>query len=358
MTKQKQSIVIFELANRILAFLDRCSRQKTWPWLVLLGAILISVFCWVPYYPEVSEFIKTPYGQGKTWWLDNPFKSVPVEQFFPLSERHIGYNAGIASHLDKMTYRAFLPLLNQVFPFGIWTLVVACHVGLLAILWFSYWIVERQLGDKVSAALACWAVAACYAGQYGFHDCYLGDAASVGMLVAAMFSRNWAATFLLVLSASFSDERAVTSAPLVLLFHFLRYADSTQQDRTMIGQVSGMLKKGAPVLGGVLFYAMVRLGMTFWTGQKSGTSMLSLVDIPRAHFYNDYPQLFFKVFEFLWILPLIFLLEYGAKNPSKIFISILFGLALALAAFPAMVVWDFDRSLFYLLPGVLLAICF
>jgi hypothetical protein len=51
-------------------------------------------------------------------------------------------------------------------------------------------------------------------------------------------------------------------------------------------------------------------------------------------------------------------LEYGATNPSKKFISILFGLALALAAFPAMVVWDFDRSLFYLLPGVLLASCF
>jgi hypothetical protein len=165
---------------------------------------------------------------------------------------------------------------------------------LLAILWFSYCIVERQLGDKVSAALACWAVAACYAGQYGFHDCYLGDAAAVGMLVAAMFSRNWAVTFLLVLCASFADERAVTSSPLVLLFHFLRDADCTQQDRSMVGLVSGILKKGAPVLAGVLFYALVRLGMTFCTGQKSGTSMLVSIDILRSHFYNDYPQLFLK----------------------------------------------------------------
>jgi hypothetical protein len=306
MIEQKQTSAISELANRWLAFLDRGSQHKTWPWLVLLGAILISVFCWVPYYPGVSEFIKKPWGQGKTWWLDNPFKSVPVEQFFPLSERHIGYNAGIASHLDKMTYRAFLPLLNQVFPFGIWTLVVVCHVGLLAILWFSYWIVVRQLRDKVAAALACWAVAACYAGQYGLHDCNFGDAVAVGMLVAAMFSRNWAATFLLVLCASFSDERAVTSAPLVLLFHFLRDADSTLQDRSINGLVSGILKKGAPVLSGVLFYALVRLGMTFWTGQKSGTSMLASIDIIRAHFYDDYPQLFFKIFEFLWILPVIF----------------------------------------------------
>jgi hypothetical protein len=255
MIEQKISSFSLSSANRFLLFLDKLSRSKMWPLLVFSAAIVISVFCWVPYYSEVAEFIKTPYGQGKTWWLDNPFKSVPVELFFPLSERHIGYNAGIASHLDKMTYRGFLPLLNQLFPFGIWTLVVACHVGLIAILWFSYWIVERQLGDKVSAALVCWAVAACYAGQYGFHDCYLGDAAAVGMLVAAMFSRNSAATFLLVLCASFSDERAVTSAPLVLLFHFLRDGDSTQQDRSIIGVVSGLLKKGSPVLGGVLCYA-------------------------------------------------------------------------------------------------------
>jgi hypothetical protein len=359
MIEQKKFSIIYHLANSFLTFLDKRSHSKMWPLLVFVTAIVISIFCWVPYYPAVSEFIQTPFGTAKTWWLDNPFKSVPVEQFFPLSERHIGYNAGIASHLDKMTYRAFLPLLNQVFPFGIWTLVVVCHVGLLVILWFSYWIVERQLGDKVSAALACWAVAACYAGQYGFHDCYLGDAAAVGMLVAAMFSRNWAATFLLVLCAGFSDERAVTSAPLVLLFHFLRDGDSTQQERTMLGLVSGMLKKGAPILGSVLCYALIRIGLTFWTGQSSGTSMLASIDILRSHFYNDYPQLFFKVFEFLWILPLVFLLEYSALAHSfKKFIAILFGIALVLAAIPALMVWDFDRSLFYLLPGILLSICF
>jgi hypothetical protein len=73
-----------------------------------------------------------------------------------------------------MTYRAFLPLLNQIAPFGIWTLLLTCHIGAFAILWFTYRIVSNQVGDKVSAALACCAVAACYAGQYGFHDFYFG----------------------------------------------------------------------------------------------------------------------------------------------------------------------------------------
>ena len=358
MTEQKQSSAISELGNRLIAFLDRCSRKKTWPWLVLLVAILISVFCWVPYYPAVSELIQTPAGTAKTWWLDNPFKFVPVEQFFPLSERHIGYNAGIASHLDKMTYRALLPMLNQVFPFGIWTLVVACHVGLLAILWFSYWIVERQLGDKVSAALACWAVAACYAGQYGFHDFYFGDAAAVGMLVAAMFSRNWIVTFLLVSFAGFTDERAITSAPLVLLFYFLRDWEPEKLNSNFTSLLFMILKKGSSVIAGVVTYAIVRVLITFFTGEKSGTSMLFSIDILRAHLYDNYPQLMFKVFEFLWILPILFVVEVGSQSSTKKIVAILFGLAFAVAMFPAMVVWDIDRSLFYFLPGLILAICF
>lgn len=43
---------------------------------------------------------------------------------------------------------------------------------------------------------------------------------------------------------------------------------------------------------------------------------------------------------------------------NKKIVAILFGLAFAIAIFPAMVVWDIDRSLFYILPGILLAICF
>ena len=283
---------------------------------------------------------------------------MPVEQVLPLSERHIGYNAGIASHLDKMTYRVFLPMLNQVFPFGIWTLVIACHIGVLAILWFSYQSVAKQILDPVCAALSCWAIAASYAGQYGFQDCYLGDSVAVGFLMAAMVTRNSIATSLLIMLGGFTDERAIASAPIILLYHVLRQKDFEENSRIFPLMLVRFIKVGAPVIFGVIAYAAIRLGFTFATGERSGSSMLASIDILRSHFYNDYPQLFFKVFEFLWIFPVLFLLEYGSKKPPKKFIAIMFGFSLVLAAVPAMVVWDFDRSLFYLLPGILLSICF
>ena len=358
MTEHNHASIILSLANRFLDFLDRQSKTKSWPFVVFFIAIGISLFSWVPYYPTVSDFIKTPYGAAKTWWLEHPFKAVPVEQFFPVSERHIGFNAGIASHLDKMTYRAFLPVLNLVAPFGIWTLVVACHLGILTILWYSYRIVASQVGDNVSGALACWALSACYAGQYGFHDFYLGDAAAVGMLLGAMFSRKAVWTCLLILMASFTDERACTTAPLVLLFHYLRDYDQEMSADNNASLVRDVIRKGSPIMVGILAYLSIRLTVTFLTDARSGSSMLASVDVLRGHLYSDYPNLVFKVFEFLWILPFIFLVEFRHKKPSANFIQILFGLGLALAAFPAMVVWDIDRSLFYLLPGVILAICF
>ena len=211
----------------VLNFLEIQSSRRGWS-LVVLGVSLVIAFCCsIPYYPAVNEFIQSPYGQAKTWWLEHPLQSVPVEQFLPLNERHIGYNEGIASHLDKMTFRVFLPLLNQVFPFGIWTLVVACHIGGVLILWLTYFVAKQATGDAVCGGLASWALAATYAGQWGFHDYYLGDAVPVALLMCAMAARVPVLAFVFVLTAGFTDERAVVASPLVGLFWVLR---STQQD--------------------------------------------------------------------------------------------------------------------------------
>ena len=355
MTEQKQSSAIFELANRLLAFLDRCSRQRTWPWFVLLVAILISVFCWVPYYPAVSDFIKTPYGQGKTWWLEHPFQVVPVEVFFPLNERHIGFNAGCASHLDKLTFRAFLPLLNQIAPFGVWTLVAACHVGALVILWISYKLVSEQTGDKVSGALLSWVLAACFAGQWGFQDYLVGDAVAVSLLLAAMFSRNALFTFLFTLASSFTDERAIAAAPLVVLYHMLKGSGGNPLKSSDFFLA---IRQLWPITAAVCTCIVVRLALTKILGVSSGTSMLASVDILRAHLFSDFPERFFRVFEFLWLMPVLVLIEWWGAGKLERFRSMIFSVFLALSAFPAMVVWDIDRSLFYMLPGIILAICF
>ncbi len=345
-------------AQRVLSFLERCSKRKIWPLLVFVIAIGISFFCWLPNYQLVTDFIQSPYGEAKTWWLQHPFKPVPVEQFFPLNERHLGYNAGIASHLDKMTFRAFLPLLNQVAPFGLWTLVVASHIANLIILWLSYWIVAQTTRDKVSGALTSWAVASCYAGQYGFQDHFLGDVVAVSLLVMAMFSRRSFFVTPLIFLACLTDERAVFTTPLILIFHFLRDLDFHQTEYNPPTLLKGLRRKALPFIIGILSYVLIRQSISILTGVQTGTTMLFEPDILRSHLYEDFPLRFFKVFEFLWLILFLFLAEFSSRVSTYRGLRLLLIGAFLLATFPAMIVWDLDRSLFYLLPMILISICF
>jgi len=355
MKEHKQPSVILSLANRFSDFLDRRSRSKSWPFVVFFIAIGISLFSWVPHYPTVSDFIKTPNGAAKTWWLEHPFKAVPVEQFFPVSERHIGFNAGCASHLDKLTFRAFLPLLNQIAPFGVWTLVIACHLGALVILWFTYKLISLQSRDRVSGALVSWAVAASFAGQWGFHDYLVGDSVAVSLLIAAMLSRNEFIIFLLILAASFTDERAIASVPLVVLYHTLRerggaYLNSSKFLPTIC--------KSYPFIAAVCAYILLRFALIKYFGLSTGSSGVGSIDILRQRLYSDFPGNFFRVFEFLWFMPALVLIEWSGTRKSVRIRLLTYVTFLALAALPSMLVWDIDRSLFYMLPGILLAICF
>lgn len=343
------------LAERTLKKLEKLTRLRAWTAIAVLIAILISFGCRLPNYQQFADFIHTPYGEAKQYWLNHPFKEVPVELFFPQSERHIGFHAGIASHLDKMTFRAFLPLLNQIFPWGIWTVVLASHIAAVVILLLTYLITIRQTSDRVSATLLMWAIAACYAGQYGFQDHYLGDAVAVSLLMFAMFTEKRGAGALSMFCAFLTDERALFAAPLVLYHHI--EAISSHQDIAETARNKGAKGIAIATFASIaVSYILLRQIITFITGAETGTSMLFSREILRSNIFDAYPERVFKVFEFAWIIPIGYTIEKLVSEGNRRF-SLFWTLALALAAFPAYMVVDIDRSMLYLMPAVITAFC-
>jgi hypothetical protein len=346
-------------AQRVLTFLERQTKRRIWPLIVFIVAVVVSLACYFPNYQIVSEFITTPYGEAKSWWLNHPFQPVPVERFFPVDERHIGFNSGIASHLDKMTYRAFLPLMNQIFPFGIWTVNAASSLATMTLLWLTYRLVSQHTSDKVSGALITWALAACFAGQYGFNDHYRGDAVAVSLLVGAMAVQRGTLIAVLLFGACLTDERAVFATPLVLLFHSMqslgRLREPVALQTTLI---QAMRKMAGPVAMPVTLYLILRLSISFLTGAKTGTSLLFTREIITANIFNSYPETFFKVYEFLWLVVLLFIIETPAQVKGDKLMGWILVSCLAVSALPAYIVIDFDRSLIYLLPGLISAACF
>ncbi|MFN9623905.1 MAG: hypothetical protein ACK587_13910 [Cyanobacteriota bacterium] len=350
---------LHHVADQVLVILDRLASRlgKLWPIFVLLLAIGISFFFSPPYYPLVSEFLQQPFGQAKTWWLQHPFQSVPVESFFPSADLHIGFNAGMASHLDKLTFRAFLPLVHQLFPFGLWTLVAASHLAGIAIFFLSFLVVARHTQDRVVAALTTWSVAACFAGQYGFLDYRFGDVVAVSLLLGALCSRHKPLVSLLVFFSCLTDERILFLIPLSLIFHWTSvqtlFPSGQNLPRSLVAAMTAVVREGWPILSGLILYLLLRITLAFTANIHTGTSGLFDSALFYQRVFSDYPLRFFTVFEFLWLPLLIFSVNFCFVGRP---LFRLFVCTLILAVFPALVVWDLDRSLFYLLPAIIYSV--
>src|SRR5260221_5158191 len=94
--------------------LDRAAARthRYWPVIVVLVAVALAFALRTPRYGEMLAFPSTAYGKAITWWLDHPFSTVPIDEFFPPSTLGEGFNAGDASHCDKLAFRSTLPLLS------------------------------------------------------------------------------------------------------------------------------------------------------------------------------------------------------------------------------------------------------
>ncbi|MBL9215664.1 MAG: hypothetical protein JNG83_09335 [Opitutaceae bacterium] len=338
------------------------AQPRTWFVFVVLVAVMLSLFSRFPVYADrhakfPGSFLKfpgTPYGQAITWWLDHPFQQVPVETFFPNAAAAQGILAGSISHCDKLSVRPFLPLLNQLAGGGYWTLVGASHLSAILLFALIYFLCRRITGDTTFATLITWGFATTWAGAWGFNDRVCGDVVAIALLLSAVAARPpWLAA-LLVYLAGFTDERAIAAAPLAAL---LRHWIAGLPGDTKAGPAK-LTATVLPLLAAMGAYLASRVVLHFWGNVQGGTTMMVPTEVLLYHFYVSYPKNLFTVFEFLWLFPLVFVGHLIFARDPRITGGVPYLIALALAAGPAFVVWDIDRSLCYLLPGLLTAICF
>jgi hypothetical protein len=205
------------------------------------------------------------------------------------------------------------------------------------------------------ATLLVWAWAASWAGSWGFNDLVCGDAVAICLILTTLaVSRPWL-IILLFIAASFTDERVIFAAPLLILFR--RWLVVPPFSVTL-GRGVGTRWAGLPVLIGVGGYGAARLFLSVTLNVQTGTSMLATPEIALYHVFVSYPARIFDVFEFLWIFPLGLLLSLGLTPGAPRRAGVTFLIACCIAATPALLVWDITRSLCYLLPGVLAGVCF
>jgi hypothetical protein len=334
-----------------------------WIVFVVMIAVTTSLFSKYPAYNDVHVkfpgsfvgFSTTPTGRATEWWLDHPFRPLPIRTFFPEEALRDPMLAGAASHSDKLTFRAFLPLLNQVTRGGVWTLVVANHVATIASFWLIYLICFRAAQDPVLAAIVVWTYAATWSGTWGFNDLMFGDAVAITLLLAAMVTRPWWIVSILFLAAGFTDERAFAAAPAITLYCYWKIHPPFSVQSA--SRVAALKAACAPLLSAAAVYAACRLSISYLFNVHSGTSMMGTTEIALYHFYVSYPGKLFKVFEFLWAFPLLLIVRFVTSAAETRRAALLYLACISCAMAPSFLVWDLDRSLCYVLPAVLVSVC-
>jgi uncharacterized membrane protein len=144
---------------------------------------------------------------------------VPVEKFFDAKDLvDGGHYFGCASHCDKLTFRAFIPILHRIFPFGLWLILISSHIAGVAIFFLAYKFLDTESEDPVVATLGTWALASSFAGGWAFHDFIFGDAIAIVFLLAALIERKTILCALFIFCAILTDERAFIATPFLAAF--------------------------------------------------------------------------------------------------------------------------------------------
>lgn len=325
---------------------------RHWQLFVVVLSVAMAFFFQKPDYSLFFHNLNMPYGNALEWWLANPFQKVPVEQFFAPEDLVDGGNYfGCVSHCDKKTLRATIPILHLGFPFGLWTLLVASHLAGFCIFWMVYRLVELSSGSLVQATMACLGIATTFSGSWAFHDFICGDAVAIAFVLAGMLCRSGFLCGLFCFLGMLTDERAFFSSLFVATFRFFQVQ---KRESNGTEKINNLLSSAFPVFCAMAVYLSMRFVFGFLIGATTGSTMLFDIDILRRRIYTDYPFEYFKVFEFFWLFVLFFPM-YCLKNKSVIAGGMFFAGTCAIILISCLV-WDLERSVYYILPGLVVAI--
>lgn len=339
--------------------LGRWTSHIFWPYIAIALAVLIVLLSCVPRYDILPEIKASHHAKAIEWWLEHPAAIPPVERFYPgIDLASKDPEAGYASHFDKLTFRITLPLICQIFPFGLWTPIVASHLAAIGCFVLIYNLVLGYRRDAVAATLATWTFASSFVGQWGFKDSMCGDAIAYFLLLLALVDSGLWLTLLSMYCAAFVDERAILAIPLVLSHHWFARSSHASDACTDGPTRSRRLRAIWGACAAAVLYFLTRYLLIHFRDLHMGTSMLATTEIISFNFLNSYPWPFFNVFRGLWLILIMFLLHIWSthRHGRFLFIALICAAAPVLGA--AFAVVDFERSAAYLVPGILSALLF
>jgi hypothetical protein len=306
-----------------------------------VATVLVSLFTTLPVYQNMSRD-NDPAIQALRIKTQNPLSPIPP------SLKDIRLYGGAASHTDKLELRLTIPVLGWLSGTGAWTIVIWNRLSALGVFFLLAYLASKALDDDVGGALFVLGIGPTFFGSWFFNDFHFGDGIAFLFLLLSIASRNLLVSSCAFLAAAFCDERCVTAVPLLFLYFLVSLRQDTEK--------ALRLKHCIAIVVGAGMWLFLRNWIAAAFHLTMGTSMLATRDILRHSLREGFPGWFLDVFKASWTLPLFGLLSLVSLR--KWAISSAFVGAFALAVAPALLVFDFRRSLCYTFIILLVSIHF
>jgi len=256
---------------------------------------------------------------------------------FPSDFKDLRLYGGPASHVDKMELRLTIPILGWLSGTGLWTVIVWHHLAGFGVFYLLARLASRALDDHTGAGLFVLGLGPTFFGSLFFNDIYCGDGVAFFFMLLSIASGSLLVSSCSLLAAAFCDERCLVTIPLLFLYLLVSHRQDTEK--------AILLKRCMAIVAGAGMWLLLRTWAASTFHLATGTSMMATRDILRIALSTKLPDEFPGVFKASWTLPLFGLLSLVL--PRRWAASWMFAGAFALAAAPAFLVYDFDRSMCY-----------
>lgn len=320
------------------AIFIRLSERRHWLLIGTAAAIALSLLIT---FPRVSYFT------GKDEQIANFWPYVAEQARDPLSTGLEIYQKPL-DHTGKMAFRLTLPMAARFLHLGEYGLIaLQMALGVLLLLAVGR-IVDQLYRDKVTALAAVFAMSSIFAGKASFLELGgVGDGVAFACLVFAASFRNVPIIFLSALAACFTDERGAVALPLIAVYWGIQDADN---DRKLAWFTPPALAAVAALIGYLTLrlYLGYRYGLHTPVGDGFGVG-LSNVAYNLGRIQWELP----RSLAGFWILVIVALVLLWRARQLATLALIAIGSGAIIAA--AMSVGDFQRSLAYLLPLILIS---
>jgi hypothetical protein len=325
-------------ASRMDTALAAIAKHQRWPLLVGILAVALSLIAHTPVRSLFRDVGNQWYSDVLLRQIDHPLSPIDYESYRDIAAA--SGDPGSFTHIDKTAFRISIPLLGKIFHTGAASYLIMNYLA--GFLFFPMLVVvaNRIFVDRIVAVYITLAFALSWAGSHFFNDSDLGDGFAYFWLLASIYFNRAGLIFVSVLIAAFTDERALIGSAAAVLYFLGRTRELTRRDTTALMAISS-------VVAAWIAYFAIRDYMIFGLGFRTGIATMFNSQIVWYNLAQRIPYAALTVFQGLWIWLPIGLLALWLRRSIVETLGFA-GLTILMLAV-ALAVWDFQRSLGYML---------